>query len=125
MRPIWRCLWCWPLVLVSACTACKERSGASRPEQRRAEQIWRERCAECHGPTGRGDGPRAAKLSTAPRDFADASWQRSKQSEELARVIVSGGRAAGYSAEMPPNPDLAREPDVVSELVQKIRSFRR
>jgi hypothetical protein len=40
-------------------------------------------------------------------------------------VIVGGGVKEGYSAEMPPNPDLARDPEVVQELVRIIRDCRR
>jgi cytochrome c553 len=108
--------------LVVLATGCQKKESA---EARRAQQIWRERCTECHGASGRGDGPGAAKLDARPKDFSDREWQDREEDDELADVIVSGGRAHGYSAEMPPNPDLAGEPEVVQELVRIIRSFRR
>jgi putative copper resistance protein D len=38
----------------------------------RGRALYRSRCAECHGPSGRGDGPRAAALGKPPADLAAA-----------------------------------------------------
>lgn len=111
-------------LLALASSACHERK--SSPETRqRAQKIWRERCSDCHGASGRGDGPRAASLRARPRDFGDRAWQDSEEDDELAEVIVEGGAAEGYSTEMPANPDLAGEPEVVAALVELVRSFRK
>lgn len=34
------------------------------------KRAYMQRCAACHGPVGRGDGPMATVLKTAPRDLA-------------------------------------------------------
>src|SRR3712207_653335 len=33
------------------------------------QRVYAQRCAICHGPTGRGDGPAAPSLIPRPRDF--------------------------------------------------------
>jgi mono/diheme cytochrome c family protein len=91
--------------------------------ERQAGQIFATRCATCHGPEGRGDGPGAAGLDPKPRNYHDATWQASVRDEHLAKIIVQGGGAVGRSPLMPPNPDLVGKPDVVAALVKQIRSL--
>jgi len=99
-------------------------AAAAAPDAARAaEQVFATRCALCHGPAGRGDGPGAVELYPSPRSFQDAEWQRSVTDAQLAKVVVEGGPAVGKSAMMPPNPDLAAQPEVVAELVKRIRGF--
>jgi uncharacterized membrane protein len=81
-------------------------------------------CAACHGPNGDGTGPAAAALNPKPRDFRDAKWQASETDEDLGMVILGGGGAVGKSPAMPPNPDLAQKPEVVAELIKRIRAFK-
>jgi hypothetical protein len=45
--------------------------------------------------------------------------------DHLPTVILKGGTAVGKSALMPPNPDLENKPEVVAELVKKIRSYKK
>jgi hypothetical protein len=42
---------------------------------------------------------------------------------DLRRTILEGGTAMGKSALMPPNPDLAARPEVVTGLVAILRGF--
>jgi mono/diheme cytochrome c family protein len=83
--------------------------------------VYAQRCAACHGQTGRGDGPSAASLSPRPRDFADRSWSGRKDDEQLRRVIRDGGPAVGLAPAMPPHPDLSAAD--VDALVGCVRSF--
>ena len=43
--------------------------GDSEPSLAAGEEIYREKCAYCHGKTGKGDGPAAAFSSPKPRNF--------------------------------------------------------
>jgi hypothetical protein len=88
---------------------------------RAAADIFANRCANCHGPRGRGDGPAGRGLWPRPRDFADPAWQASVDDERLRKVIVSGGAAVGLSSHMLANPDLAGSPVLVGELIRIIR----
>lgn len=93
------------------------------PERAEAIAIYQQRCVTCHGSQGKGDGPAAAALTPKPRSFADAAWQKTVDDPYLANIIVKGGVAVGKSALMPPNPDLATKPKVVTELVKILRSY--
>lgn len=88
-----------------------------------AQQRFASICATCHGAAGNGQGPAAAGLTTKPRDYSDAQWQKSVTDEELKKIILEGGPAVGKSPLMPPNPDLRDKPEVVAELVKIVRGF--
>ncbi len=88
-----------------------------------AETIWAERCTNCHGARGLGDGPGALILQTKPRALADSGWQASVTDEHIATVIVDGGQSVGLSPDMAANPDLKTKPEVLEALVQHVRSL--
>jgi cytochrome c553 len=111
------------LAVVALAVGCRSRDRQTTQARAQAEHIWKTRCVECHGPSGRGDGVKVPQLKNKPRDFADRDWQRSEEDEELAAVIVGGGVVEGYGEDMPANPDLASRPEVVAELVKIVRSF--
>lgn len=90
-----------------------------------ARALFRTRCATCHGPEGRGDGPGGAVLDPKPRNFTDSVWQDGVKDEALREIIVKGGAAVGKSPGMAANPDLESKPEVVSELVKLIRGLKR
>lgn len=67
------------------------------------ERLYRTYCASCHGMTGRGDGPVASELRTAPADLTDfAARNRGVFPSQLLRSIIDGRgiRAHGLD-EMP------------------------
>lgn len=124
--------------LVAACGAPAEESGSTTaagstaaaatasvpPEARqRATALFAERCAACHGPEGRGDGPGAAAMDPKPRNYHDTEWQQTVTDEEIENAIVYGGAAVGKSPLMVGNPDLASQPEVVAALRELVRSF--
>ena len=88
-----------------------------------AEQIYKGRCAMCHGATGKGDGPAATALDPKPRDLGDPAWQHSVTDEHIERAILQGGPAVGKSPLMPASPDLAPKPDVVKALRLLVRNL--
>lgn len=48
-----------------------DRSPREAPDRARGRALFAELCATCHGPRGRGDGPRAADLKPPPVSFID------------------------------------------------------
>jgi mono/diheme cytochrome c family protein len=90
-----------------------------------AKAVFAQRCTLCHGQSGKGDGPASATLTPHPRNYQDTKWQESVTDDALREIIVKGGSGVGKSMMMPPNPDLKDKPDVVDELVRKIRSFKK
>ena len=125
---------------LAAALGCKEKAPppppaptvAAAPEPpppppnpaRQADDIFRQRCAVCHGTTGHADGPGAAALNPKPQVFADAAWQTKVTDEELTKAIVGGGVAVGRTPGMPSNPDLQTKPEVVAELVKIVRKYK-
>jgi mono/diheme cytochrome c family protein len=88
-----------------------------------AREIFKTRCALCHGESGRGDGVNAATLNPKPRNYTDRAWQKRISNDEIKRTIIFGGAGTGKSPMMAPNPDLAQKPEVVEGLVAIVRSF--
>jgi hypothetical protein len=72
---------------------------------------------------GKGDGPGAANLSPKPPNFADKGWQASVTEQNIEKVILYGGAAAGKSPMMPGSPDLESQPAVIAALREKIRQL--
>lgn len=78
----------------------------------RAARVWMSTCANCHGPTGAGDGPMADTFN--PPDLTSEEWLGSKTDDEMAASIKNGKGA------MPANPNL--EDSVIGALVARIRN---
>jgi mono/diheme cytochrome c family protein len=104
-----------------ACSPPPAPPEPSREARAEAARIFSERCASCHGPLGKGDGPRGARLARRPRNFADPTWQLAVSDKHLEKVILNGGASVGKSPDMPANPDLAGKPEVLMALRQHVR----
>ena len=77
--------------------------GASPASAEEAARLFRQNCAQCHGPDGRGDGPLAASLALHPPDWRQDGWRRVPGGDEawLARLIkfgAPGSAMAGHEA---------------------------
>jgi len=70
----------------------------SPPDTAVGLEIFAERCANCHGPAGQGDGELAASLPNPPANFADPAWRRTAVPIELFNTITNGRPQNG----MPP-----------------------
>ena len=88
-----------------------------------AAQFYQDRCAQCHGPAGAGDGTRATSVHPAPRRLTDRVWQANVTNVRLRKVLVQGGGAVNKSPVMPGYPELALQPETVDGLVALVRSF--
>lgn len=95
---------------------------AAAPAAAGAKDLFAQRCATCHGTSGKGDGAAAAALNPKPRDYTNKEWQASITDEQLKKVIVAGGAAVGKSGAMPPNPDLDGKPELEG-LIAIVRAF--
>jgi high-affinity iron transporter len=61
------------------------------PSLARGAVVYHERCAECHGETGRGDGPKAKSLKgPPPADLADPAVMGRTSLLEIFRKIAIG-----------------------------------
>jgi mono/diheme cytochrome c family protein len=103
----------------AATTATATTTTAEAP----TEDLFKTRCAPCHGESGKGDGPGAAALNPKPRTYTDVAWQGKVTDEDIKKTILYGGAAVGKSPAMPANPDLDGKPEL-DELVKHVRSFK-
>jgi cytochrome c553 len=110
------------LFVLSACGGGGD-AGADAEAIAEANKIWNERCTNCHGADGSGNGPGAAVLAVKPRSFKDPTWQASVDDARIKKVIVEGGASVGLDPAMAPNPDLKDKPVVQDLLAKKIRKL--
>ena len=62
----------------------------SAPALQAARRIYLDKCAECHGETGKGDGPQAAMYSPAPASLTDAKRMSVLTDGEIFYQISEG-----------------------------------
>ena len=72
----------------------------SRADAGRGKVLYKEYCAQCHGLTGKGDGPAASGLEPKPAIHANMPFDKLPV-EYLYTVINHGGPAVGKSPNMP------------------------
>jgi high-affinity iron transporter len=60
------------------------------PDLTRGAKLYAQNCAACHGATGDGHGPEAAKLGTPPIAFTDSDRARQRSVFGLYQVITQG-----------------------------------
>ncbi len=70
----------------------------STPDAENGSQFFADRCANCHGANGEGDGEMAAKLPLPPRDFTDPAYLRTAVPATMFQTLTEGRLDAG----MPP-----------------------
>ena len=56
-------------------------------------KIFQQRCANCHGTGGLGDGKDGAKLDPKPSNLTDPSWKHGSTDGEIFTVIRDGAKA--------------------------------
>jgi mono/diheme cytochrome c family protein len=82
------------VVLVAAGLAVWSDDAAGQRRQQKpdldaGERLYKQNCINCHGPSGKGDGAAAEKLSPKPTDLTSPAMQ-SKKDAELLEVIKLG-----------------------------------
>jgi len=61
-----------------------------QPDPTNGQAIYAEKCAPCHGPDGRGDGPQANQLSNPPAAIGTAQLARQSTPSEWYTIITQG-----------------------------------
>ena len=88
--------------------------GCGRNE--RMDALYAERCFNCHGPGGAGDGPRAAALPVSPPDFRHTV--QTKSNSQIRRIISEG---VGVMPAFEP----ALRPAEINDMLQMVRFLSR
>ena len=77
------------------------------------EAVFKFYCAQCHGLTGKGDGPNVTKdFPVSPRNFTNADEMNKLTNADLKNVILDGGPSVSKSPMMPPWGKTLTEEDV-------------
>jgi cytochrome c oxidase cbb3-type subunit III len=87
-------------------------------------KLYMTHCYTCHGVTGRGDGPAAARLQPKPRNLTDDAYISSKTDQDLYNVI-SGGSAAIHRSSGMPDWKTIFYPERIWDLVAYLRTLHR
>jgi cytochrome c oxidase cbb3-type subunit 3 len=67
------------------------------------KQLFDFYCAQCHGLTGKGDGPNVTEhFKTDPRNFTNVTEMKKLSKADVKTVIADGGAAISKSQLMPP-----------------------
>jgi mono/diheme cytochrome c family protein len=80
--------WSWPVP--EEAKQVKNPLQRSEAALRSARLIYGDKCANCHGESGKGDGPDAARYDPAPADFTDPKRMDSVSDGELFYKISEG-----------------------------------
>lgn len=80
----------WPVP--EAAKQMRNPLAASPAEFAAARSIYSEKCANCHGDSGKGDGPDAASYYPSPADLSDTTRMRSISDGEIFYRITNGRR---------------------------------
>lgn len=103
-RPIAKCA----VALFLLCAACGRNE--------RMDALYAQRCFNCHGPGGRGDGPGADRLPVRTPDFRDTVQRKSNG--QIRRIIAEG---RGVMPAFEP----ALRPSEINDLLQMVRFLSR
>jgi cytochrome c553 len=86
-----------------------------------AKDIWKEKCAKCHGEDGKGQTKMGQKLGI--KDFTDAKTQEGFKDEEAVKAIKEGVKDKEDKTLMKPIEGLSD--DEVKSLVAYVRSLKK
>lgn len=100
-----------------ASPAQREKAGAPGEESARTPELFKDKCARCHGEDGRGQTV-IGRMVNAP-DFADERWwDEEKDERRFARSIAEG------KGEMPAFGGKLTRPEVKA-LAAHVKTFRK
>lgn len=110
------------LVLLLTGTAAGLVLAQSLDSHNGGQALYERHCLECHGPTGKGDGPKAPFLSPRPGNLVSAGTS-AKTDRELLRTIAQGKSRTS----MPPLEGVlsAEEQQAVLQYIRSLVRFSR
>ncbi len=91
--------------VVAACVALTAMVSSHAWADDASKGVYDDKCASCHGASGKGDGVASAALTPPPKDFAKSL--KGKADDWIAKATKEGGPAVGLPPTMPPFSDLS------------------
>lgn len=86
------------LAVVTAVSAQETVLPTTPPDAGVGLSLFANRCANCHGPAGQGDGEMAARLEKPPANYTDPEFRRTRIPADMFITVTDGRLEAG----MPP-----------------------
>ena len=91
------------LMIIAASLALTSLFAMAPANASETEKVYNFYCAQCHGLTGKGDGPNVTKdFPVSPRNFTAAKEMDKLSDADMKNVIMDGGPSASKSPMMPP-----------------------
>lgn len=87
-----------PVLALVALAGCTDES---MPEADEGKRLFTENCAQCHGTSGRGNGPWAASFSPAPTDLTRLSQDGTFPRKRVLAMIDGYDREGLPGQQMP------------------------
>jgi high-affinity iron transporter len=92
---------------------------ANAYDEAATKTLYEDKCAKCHGLTGKGDGKKAKTLKKKPRDYTDTEKMAEITDEDMFEAIMEGKK---------PMPSYKKGRNVLTEeqvndLIVYIRAF--
>jgi len=81
-----------------------------------AKQVYGEKCAKCHGDTGKGDGPKAKNLKKQPRDYSNKAEMAKFTDAKLKEETLTGKKPM-------PSYEGKLDDKTIDDLIAYIRTF--
>jgi cytochrome c oxidase cbb3-type subunit III len=111
------------LIATAAMAAFAAHSAMAPAAAQEAEEVFSFYCAQCHGLTGKGDGPNVTEdFPVSPRNFTNAVEMDKLSNADLKNVIMDGGPAVSKSPMMPPWSKTLSE-EQIDGLIQHLRKL--
>jgi high-affinity iron transporter len=80
--------------------------------------VYANRCAFCHGTSGKGDGPAGVALKPPPKDLSDPEYWKSADPENLKAIITNGKPGTAMIAFKD-----TLTPEQIAALVEHLKTF--
>jgi cytochrome c oxidase cbb3-type subunit III len=101
------------LLTIAVLAGFSANLGGAPVKAAETEAVFKFYCAQCHGLTGKGDGPNVTKdFPVSPRNFTNAEEMNKLTNADLKNVILDGGPSVSKSPMMPPWGKTLTEEDV-------------
>ncbi len=112
------------LIVMLAVALTIQAAPAGAVDAEAGAKLAGERCAKCHGKSGKGDGEGLKKINAdvIPMDWTNKALMSKLSNNELIKIIQQGGKAVGKSKVMPAYQGKLSDAQI-ADLVAYIRSL--
>lgn len=109
-------------VTVRGMFLCLLAAAALAAGQEPGEQIFRNTCAACHGPDGRGASRNTVGFDNPLPDFSDCRFAVREADADWSAIIHNGGPARGFSEIMPSFREALKKEEI-DQVLSYLRGF--